>query len=86
MLKAVTPKEIGRVLELVDRLLISREAVTIPLRPATPGSIRRLSDRRIEIVVEAERPLDDWLPELERMLRAELASGGPTPVGPLGEG
>ncbi len=77
MLQAVTLKEIERIFEILDRRGISREAVVIPLRPAAPGSVRKLPGGRIEIVVEAERPLDEWLPELEARL-VELA-GPATP-------
>ena len=69
MLKAVTLKEIERVFEVLDRLNISREAVVIPLRPATPGSVGRLANGKFEIVVDAEAPLDEWLPILEQELR-----------------
>ncbi|HZR84884.1 MAG TPA: hypothetical protein VFD92_27560 [Candidatus Binatia bacterium] len=72
MLKAVTIKEIERIFEILDRRGISREAVIIPLRPVSPGSARRLPNGKIEILVEAERPLDEWLPELEARL-VELA-------------
>ncbi len=75
MLKAVTLREIERIFEILDRHGISREAVVIPLRPASPGAARRLRDGKIEIVVEAERPLEEWLPELEARL-ADLARRG----------
>ena len=68
MLKAVTIKEIERIFEILDRRGISREAVIIPLRPVSPGSARRLPNGKIEILVEAERALDEWLPELEARL------------------
>jgi hypothetical protein len=72
LLKLVTMREIERIFEILDRHGISREAVVIPLRPVAPGSARRLANGKIEILVEAERPLDDWLPELETRL-VELA-------------
>jgi len=68
MISAVTLKEIEQVFTVIDRLGISREAVVIPLRPASPGKVRWLANGKIEIVVEANEPLADWLPELERML------------------
>ena len=69
-LTAVTLAEIERIFVILDRLGISREAVVIPLRPAHPGGVRRLANGKLEIVVEAETPLDAWLPELERLLVA----------------
>jgi hypothetical protein len=72
-LRAVTLGEIERIFVVLDRLGVSREAVVIPLQPVHPGTVRRLPNGKIEIRVEAETPLDDWLPELERMLRETLA-------------
>jgi len=70
MLKAVTLKEIERIFEILDRRGISREAVVIPLKPSSPGTARRLPNGKIEILVERDRPLDEWLPELEAVLIA----------------
>jgi len=70
MLKAVTLKEIEKIFTVLERLAISREAVMIPLRPATPGAVRRLPDGKFEIVVDAVVPIDDWLPILEQQLRS----------------
>ena len=67
-LTAVTLAHIERIFVILDRLGVSREAVVIPLRPAHPGGVRRLPNGKLEIVVESETPLDDWLPELERLL------------------
>jgi len=69
VLTAVTMKEIEAIFEVLDRLGISREAVVIPLRPTHPGGIRTLSSGKVEIQVESETPLAEWLPELERKLR-----------------
>jgi hypothetical protein len=69
-LAAVTLPVIERIFEVLDRLGISREAVVIPLRPASPGIVRKLPSGKLEIVVDAETPLDTWLPELEQRLRA----------------
>jgi len=73
-LTAVTLREIERIFEILDRLGISREAVIIPLKPVHPGGVQRLPNGKFEIRVESETPLDDWLEELERLLR--LAAGG----------
>ena len=71
-LAAVTLAEIERIFAILDRLGLSREAVVIPLRPVHPGGVRVLPSGKLEIRVESETPLDDWLPELERMLRGLL--------------
>ena len=68
-LAAVTLREIERIFEILDRLGISREAVVIPLKPAHPGAVRRMANGKLEILVESEGSLDDWLPTLERLLQ-----------------
>jgi len=74
-LAAVTLAEITRIFEILDRLGISREAVVIPLKPGHPGGVRRLANGKLEIRVEAETPLDDWLGELERLLTEAVHRG-----------
>lgn len=73
---AVTLKDIERIFEILDRLGISREAVVIPLKPASPGSVRVLdagkNKGKLEIVVDADHPLDAWLPEMEAAIRRTL--------------
>ena len=71
-LKAVTLAEIGRIFEVLERLGISREAVVIPLKPESPGRMRLLSNGKVEIVLDAERPLDEFVAEVEAWLRREL--------------
>jgi hypothetical protein len=51
VLTAVTLTEIEKIFGVLERLGISREAVIIPLRPAAPGSVRRLPNGKFEIVV-----------------------------------
>jgi hypothetical protein len=68
-LAAVTMREIEAVFDILDRLGISREAVVIPLKPQHPGGIATLPNGKVEIRVESETPLGEWLPELERLLR-----------------
>ena len=69
MLNAVTLNEIEKIFTVLERLGISREAVIIPLRPAVPGSVRRLANGKFEIVVDAATPIDDWLAVLEKHLQ-----------------
>ena len=68
MLTAVTLNEIEKIFTVLERLHISREAVIIPLRPAVPGSVRKLPNGKFEIIVDAQTPIDDWLPALEEQL------------------
>ena len=51
---------------------ISREAVIIPLRPESPGRMRMLPSGKAEIVLDAERPLDDFLRDVEAWLREQM--------------
>ncbi len=69
MSKGVTLQQIEQIFVILDRLGISREAVVIPLRPASPGGVRRLPNRKFEIVVDADAAFEDWLTDLEPQLR-----------------
>jgi hypothetical protein len=71
VLSAVTLHEIERIFTVLERLGISRESVVIPLRPAVPGRVRRLPNGKYEIIVDAEVPIDEWLPVLEAELNAQ---------------
>jgi hypothetical protein len=66
--QALSPADVALILGVVDRLGISREAVVIPLRRVHPGTVRPSGKGKIEILVEAEGALADWLPEMERLL------------------
>jgi hypothetical protein len=70
----VTFKQITQILELTDRLGLSREWVEIPLGAASPGVVRKLPSGKIEIVVDADLPFDQWLHGLEPQIRQ--VSGG----------
>ena len=74
VLNAVTLNEIEKIFTVLERLNISREAVIIPLRPATPGSVRRLPNGKFEIIVDAAQPLDEWLAVLEEQLKILLSA------------
>ncbi len=69
MLQAVTLREIQEIFVVTDALGISREALVIPLAPGRPGRVRRLPSGKLEIVVDAERPLAEWLGELPALIR-----------------
>jgi hypothetical protein len=70
MLQAVTLKEIQEVFAVTDAMGVSREALVIPLAPGRPGRVRRLPGGKIEIVLDAEVPLADWLAGLPEKIRA----------------
>jgi len=73
-LTTVTLKEIERVFAILEELGLSREAVVIPLRPAHPGSVRLRPDDRVEIVLDSDVPLDEWLGVVRERLREIVAS------------
>jgi len=70
VLDVVTMKEIDAVFAVTDALGIHRERLVIPLGPAAPGRVRRLPSGKLEITVEAQRPLEEWLAELPALIAA----------------
>lgn len=70
--EAVSFAQISRILELTDRLGLNREWVEIPLSPERPGLVRRLANGKLEIVVDADEPFENWLASLEgRILQVQ---------------
>ena len=63
-------KEIDAIFVVTDALGIHRESLVIPLGPATPGRVRRLPSGKLEITVEATRPIDEWVQELPTLIAA----------------
>ena len=72
-LEVVTMKEIDAIFAVTDPLGIHREALVIPLGPASPGRVRKLPSGKLEITVEATRPLEEWLQELPALIAAAQA-------------
>ena len=70
MLDVVTMKEIDAIFEVTDALGIHREMLVIPLGPGSPGRVRRMPSGKLEIVVDAERPIEEWVKELPRLIAA----------------
>ena len=68
-LKAVTLKEIERILSITDAMGISREALVIPLRTESPGRLRLIKDGILEIVVDRDLEFEQWLTTLEPAIR-----------------
>lgn len=68
-LQAVSFQQIGRILEVTDALGLHREWVEIPLSPESPGVVRRLTSGKLEIIVDAEQPFDQWLTALPTKIR-----------------
>jgi hypothetical protein len=68
-LEVVSFAQISRILELTDSLGMTREWVEIPLSPKQPGEVRRLSNGKLEIVVDAAQPFEEWLRVLPRLIQ-----------------
>jgi hypothetical protein len=69
MLSVVTFKQISEILNLTDRLGLNREWVEIPLSPESPGRVTKLKNGKLEIVVDADVPFDQWLASLEAQIK-----------------
>ena len=74
MLQAVSFKQISRILELTDQLGLNREWVEIPLTPEVPGVVRKLPNGKLEIVVDAAEPFDQWLATLDTQIKQVTGS------------
>jgi len=70
VLEVVTMKEIDAIFAVTDGLGIHREQLVIPLGPASPGRVRRLPNGKLEITVDAERPIEEWVKELPGLIAA----------------
>ncbi len=62
--------QISRILELTDSLGLNREWVEIPLSPERPGLVRRLPNGKLEIIVDADRPFEEWLGSLSLQIQS----------------
>ena len=70
MLEVVTMKEIDAIFVVTDALGVHREMLVIPLGPATPGKVRKLPSGKLEITVDAERPIEEWVKTLPGLIAA----------------
>jgi hypothetical protein len=72
MLEAVGMAEINRIFAVTDAMGIHREALVIPLGTGR-GRVRKLPNGKLEITVDAETPLAEWLEGLPALIRAAMA-------------
>jgi len=68
-LTVVSFTHISRILGVTDSLGLNREWVEIPLSPESPGVVRRLTNGKLEIVVDADQPFEDWLRSLPKHIQ-----------------
>ena len=69
MLDAVGMNEINKIFTVLDAMGIHREHVVIPLGTGQ-GRVRRLPGGKLEIIVDATTPIDEWLKSLPELIRA----------------
>jgi hypothetical protein len=69
IVQVVSFKQISEILELTDALGLNREWIEIPLSPEGDGTVRKLANGKLEIVVAADRPFDQWLATLGDVIR-----------------
>jgi hypothetical protein len=74
IVQVVSFKQISEILEVTDALGLNREWVEIPLSPEGHGIVRKLSNGKLEIVVAADQPFDQWLASLGDVIRRTQAS------------
>ena len=69
MLDAVGMNEINKIFTILDAMGIHREHVVIPLGTGQ-GRVRRMPSGKLEIIVDATTPIDEWLKGLPELIRA----------------
>ena len=72
MIDAVGMNEINKIFTVIDAMGIHRESVVIPLGTGK-GRVRKLINGKLEIIVDAETPLDEWLKSLPELIKAASA-------------
>jgi hypothetical protein len=65
-------REIEKIFAVTDAMGVHREMLVIPLGPATPGRVRKLPSGKVEIVVDATVPIDEWVQRLPEMIGAAM--------------
>jgi hypothetical protein len=65
-------REIEKIFAVTDAMGVHREMLVIPLGPATPGRVRKLPNGKVEIVVDATVPIDEWVQRLPEMIGAAM--------------
>lgn len=56
----VSFQQISKILEVTGALELNHEGVEIPVSTGTPSLVRRLSNGKLEIIVDTEQPFDQW--------------------------
>ena len=72
MLDAVGMEEINKIFAVTDAMGIHRESLVIPLGTGK-GRVRKLLNGKLEVIVDAEIPIDEWLQSLPGLINAAQA-------------
>jgi hypothetical protein len=72
MLEAVGMAEINKIFAVTDALGVHRESLVIPLGTGK-GRVRRLPSGKLEITVDRDVPIDEWLEGLPALIQAAMA-------------
>jgi hypothetical protein len=72
MLEAVGMAEINKIFAVTDALGVHREKLVIPLGTGM-GRVRKLPSGKLEIVVDRDIPIDEWLAGLPALIHAAMA-------------
>jgi hypothetical protein len=72
MPEVVGMAEINKIFAVTDALGVHREALVIPLGTGT-GRVRKLPSGKLEIIVEKNIPIDEWLERLPALVQAAMA-------------
>ena len=72
MLDTVGMPEINKIFAVLDTMGVHREHVVIPLATGK-GRVRRMLSGKLEIIVDAETPIDEWLKGLPTMIQEAQA-------------
>ena len=72
MLDTVGMSEINKIFAVLDAMGVHREHVVIPLATGK-GRVRRMPSGKLEIVVDAGTPIDEWLKGLPAMIQEAQA-------------
>ena len=71
-LEAVGMAEINKIFAVTDALGVHREALVIPLGTGA-GRVRKLPSGKLEIIVDKQVPIDEWLQGLPALIKAAMA-------------
>lgn len=69
-IESVGQAEMEALFAVTDAMGIHRESIVVPLRPRTPGGVKRKPTGQFEITLDASADLAEWLKGLPALLRA----------------